>query len=51
MLTATMTTDKNIYGFEQYLLVRKGLQPITIQGYCRSASWPAASWGMAGADA
>ena len=37
MLTATMTTDKNIYGFEQYLLVRKGLQPITIQGYCRSA--------------
>ena len=37
MLTATMTTDKNIYSFEQFLLVRKGLQPITIQGYCRAA--------------
>jgi site-specific recombinase XerD len=37
MLTATMTTDKNIYSFEQFLLVRRGLQPITIQGYCRTA--------------
>ncbi len=37
MLTATMTTDKNIYTFEQYLLVRKGLQPVTIQSYCKAA--------------
>ncbi len=37
MLTESVTTDKNIHSFEQFLLVRKGLQPITIQGYCRAA--------------
>jgi len=32
-----MTTGKDIYGFEQFLLVRKGLQPATIESYCKSA--------------
>ena len=37
IFTATVTSDKNIQSFEQFLLVRRGLQPITIQGYCKSA--------------
>ena len=37
MLVETTTENKTIYSFEQFLLVRKGLQPTTIQGYCKAA--------------
>ena len=37
MLVATSNENKTIYDFEQFLLVRKGLQPITIIGYVGSA--------------
>lgn len=37
ILTMTTTPIKSIFAFEQFLLVRKGLQPITIQGYCKAA--------------
>ena len=37
IFTTNVTSDKNIHSFEQFLLVRRGLQPITIQGYCRAA--------------
>lgn len=33
MLVATSNENKTIYSFEQFLLVRKGLQPLTILGY------------------
>lgn len=37
MLTMTPSTEKTLVGFEQFLLVHKGLQPVTIQGYCKAA--------------
>ena len=36
MLVATSNENKTVYGFEQFLLVRKGLQPLTIIGYLGS---------------
>ena len=37
MLVATSNENKTVYGFEQFLLVRKGLQPLTIISYLGSA--------------
>ena len=36
MLVASSNENKTVYGFEQFLLVRKGLQPLTIIGYLGS---------------